>query len=198
MAEVIVTHAADGAQRARLVAEKLSGLGYVVRQDLEADGALGPHGRRKLAAAIDKAGCVIVLWSKEAAAAPALIETANRAKAKGKLAFARIDAAAAPIGLRPSAVVDLSGWMGRETRPWKALTAAVSAVAKPAVQTARRGAAAAKPAKAAKSAPKAQPQAGKHKGGGALAWFAALLVVCALGAGGYYFFELSGMQLPLH
>src|SRR5262249_8842350 len=84
MAEIIVTHAADAAQRARRVAEKLSSLGYVVRQDLDAEANLGPHGRRKLAAAIDQAGVVLVLWSKDAQAAPALIEAASRAKAKGK------------------------------------------------------------------------------------------------------------------
>ena len=43
-----------------------------MRQDIDSDGALGPHARRKRLAAIDQAGCVLVLWSKEAQAAPIL------------------------------------------------------------------------------------------------------------------------------
>jgi hypothetical protein len=125
MADLILTHAADAAGRAKRVAARLEDLGYTVRTDLEADGALSPHSRRKLNEAIAQASCVLVLWSKDASAAPALLAAAAQAKASGKLALARLDAAAPPANLAGAAPIDLSGWMGRDTRPWRSLVAAL-------------------------------------------------------------------------
>lgn len=139
MAELILTHAADAAGRAKRVAARLEKLGFTVRTDLEPAGALSPHARRKMNDAIAQASCVLVLWSKEAAAAPALLAAAAQAKASGKLALARLDAAAPPANLAGSAPIDLSGWMGRDTRPWRSLIASLpSSKAKPRATSPRR------------------------------------------------------------
>jgi len=181
MAEIIVTHAPEAAARAKQVAEKLGALGFKVRSEFDLTNA-SPFVRRQRAAAIDKADRVLVLWSKDAP--PALLETASRARAKGKLAFARLDAASAPAGLRPGAVVDLSAWSGRETRAWKSLIATLGPA--PRATGAKRAPvrAAAAPAAAA-----SEPR----KGGGAGAWIATLLVLGALGAGGYFFAIQAGL-----
>lgn len=179
MAEIIVTHAPEAAARAKQVAEKLGALGFTVRNGFDVAGA-SPFVRRKRAAAIDKADRVLVLWSKDAP--PALLETASRARAKGKLAFARLDAAAPPPGLRPKAIVDLSAWSGRETRAWKSLIATLG--------PAPRGAGAKRaPARTASTPSTTEAK----KGGGAGAWIAALLVLGALGAGGYFFALQAGL-----
>ncbi len=175
MPEIIITHAPEAAARAERVARKLEGLGFTIFEDFDASGASSPFARRKRAAAIDAAAGVVVLWSKDAAAAPALFEAASRAKARGKLALARLDSAAPPASLKGA--IDLSSWMGRDTPRWRALVAALGP-ATPAVS--RRGAAA--PARAVSAAP-----AEKKKGGGGLiAAFVTLLVLGAIGAGGYY------------
>lgn len=124
MVELIVTHAGDAPERARRVAARLEELGYKVRQDLSADAALSPHARRKMEAAIENAACVLVLWSKGAAAMPALLAAATAAKAGGKLALARLDGAVPPASLAAPRI-DLSGWMGRDTRAWRSLLASL-------------------------------------------------------------------------
>lgn len=179
MAEIIVTHAPGAAARAKQVAEKLGALGFKVRGEIDLANA-SPFVRRQRAAAIDKADRVLVLWSKDAP--PALLETASRARAKGKLAFARLDAASAPAGLRPGAVVDLSAWSGRDTRAWKSLIAALGPAPR---------AAAAKRTPVRAAAPAAATS--DRKGGGAGAWITALLVLGALGAGGYFFALQAGL-----
>jgi len=181
MAEIIVTHAPEAAARAKQVAQKLGALGFTVRNGFDVAGA-SPFVRRQRAAAIEKADRVLVLWSKDAP--PALFETASRARAKGKLAFARLDAAAAPAGLRPGAIVDLSAWSGRETRAWKSLIATLG--------PAPRRAAPARVTAQSTAAP-AATDATPRKSGGAGAWIAALLVLGALGAGGYVFAMQAGL-----
>ncbi len=64
-----------------------SKLGFQVRQDDDIFRALSPFERRKLAADIDKAACVLVLWSREAADAPAL---PRRRRARQSLRQARL------------------------------------------------------------------------------------------------------------
>src|SRR5262245_58070384 len=94
MTDVIVSHAADDAQRAALVAEKLSAMGYDVRRQPGDNEARAPFTRRRLRAEIAAAHCVVVLWSRAAQTAPALKQAAIQARAAGKLTLARLDAAA--------------------------------------------------------------------------------------------------------
>lgn len=145
MTHILVTHAPAEHARAALVAEKLGALGFEVRQEAGVP-SLSPRGRAALKARIDQASCVLVLWSHDAADAPALFATAKRAQAAGKLAFARLDSAPTPMSFRNGAgAANLAHWMGRaETRPWRRLVAAVGAKApsvtpKPARATPKRG-----------------------------------------------------------
>jgi hypothetical protein len=118
MAEILVAHAPAAAARADLVVSKLTKLGFTVSRE-------AAH-RRELAAAIGRAQCVLVLWSRHAVRAPALRTAAAAAKEAGKLAFARLDAAAPPALLRAPAA-DLSRWTGRDSaRNWRRLLEALA------------------------------------------------------------------------
>lgn len=193
--EVIVTHAPNEEARAALVAEKLAALGYIVRQEAGDARALSPFARRKLATDVDKAAVVLVLWSREAKFAPALAAIAARAKAKGKLAVARLDSAALPARVSLWGSPSLAQWQGREkTRGWRQLVANVSAkaggklapkrAAQPAPAPTRVSAPTPAPAPVRAAAASAEPA--KKKGGGGLAIFA-LVALIAVGAAGYYF-----------
>jgi hypothetical protein len=129
MAEILLAHAPGAAKGAEQVAAALAALGYRL---MESPGEkLAPRPLKSLNAAVAKAACVIVLWSKGAADAPALRVIARQAKASGKLAFARLDAAALPPGL--GAGVDLSAWNGRpDARAWRRLLAQLPKTSRPA------------------------------------------------------------------
>ncbi len=190
MADVILAHTEAAATRAARVAEKLRALGYQVRTDFEAAGPLSPHARRRRAAAIDSAACFVVLWSKDAAEAPALLEAAARAKAAGKLMLARLDAASPPLRLK---ALDLSSWSGRDTRPWRAFAARI---AQASGRGSRRRAAPAERRAAPTPSPRA-PQAARAKQGGAgpAIAFAAALALMIAGAAGVYVYA-SAVGLP--
>jgi hypothetical protein len=171
---ILVTHAPGESARASLVVEKLGKLGFEVRQEAGVP-ALSPRARAALKARVDQASCVLVLWSREAADAPALFATAKRAQAAGKLAFARLDSAPTPMSFRTEGAANLAHWMGRaETRPWRRLVAAVGAKTASKTPQKARVAVATKP-----------PQAAAKRGPGVgvlLGGFIALFGVLALGA----------------
>lgn len=187
MTDVILTHAPEAAARAEKIARKLAALGYKVRADLDADAALSPHGRRRLAADIDKAAVVLVLWSKDAANAPALIEAASRAKAKGKLALARLDTAAPALGR----AVDLSNWTGRDTRPWLSLVASLRAKAAPATPSGRKTASAPAPLKAAADLEQVPTRTGYI-----MAWLLLIALLGGLGFAGNALVQNGTLKLP--
>lgn len=176
MTEIIVTHAPDAAAHAARVAKKLAALGFKVRHKAEVARTLSPHARRRRAAEIDKAARLLVLWSKDAAAWPAILDAAACARAAGKLTLARLDAAAPPAGLRRAQAADLSNWLGRDTPRWRALVAALSAKG-PARANARQRVGAPAPVSALPA---------RTKAGGALGWPLLLLMAAAIGAGGFY------------
>jgi TIR domain len=194
MTDIMLAHAPDGDARAALIARKLGARGYKVRHAANGYFAPGPLGRRRLKADIDNAACVVVLWSREAAEAPALHAAAQQARAQGKLAFARLDAAAAPPGLRVAKAADLSNWMGRETgRAWRELDGAVRRLAKapaPAKRPAARPAASAVRSATPAAAP--EPAAAKKRGGAAGLIILLLAALAAAGGGAayYYFYVL--------
>ncbi|NWG54052.1 MAG: hypothetical protein HXY28_10055 [Hydrogenophilaceae bacterium] len=179
MTRILVAHAPAAQKRAALVIEALAALGY--RIEAAPVTALAPHKRRKLEGAVAQAGAVVVLWSKHAAEAPALRATADRARAAGKLALARLDAAAPPLGL---SAFDLSRWGGyRDAKAWKRLLAALpKAPAAHAGAVRERGQAAA-----------AGAGANAKKKGGALAWLALVVMLLAAAGAGAYFAWSAGL-----
>ncbi|MGE3251181.1 MAG: hypothetical protein AB7J28_06350 [Hyphomonadaceae bacterium] len=179
MGTILVAHAPAAEARAARVREKLAGLGYTIKEALPAPGAFA---QRQLNGAIDKAQCVLVLWSKEAPAAPGMIAAAARAQAAGKLALARLDKAAPPVRIR-TAAADLSAWMGRETRAWKSLLARLPALGK---STAN-----AKPAPTRSIAPSLAASAPAKKKSGAGIWIGLLLATLAAGGAAAAYFYLS-------
>jgi hypothetical protein len=193
MSQIIVTHAPSDEARAEQVAQRLTKLGYSVSQS---DGApaLSPRGRRQLETEISKAACVLVLWSRDAADEPALVTFAAHAKAKGKLALARLDQTPAPARIG-SAVANLANWLGRkEARGWRALTSYLASKVRPAA-AARKAASTPTPQRAsAAPAPRASATPEKKKGGiGGLIMF--LLLLLAGGAGAYYYFIVMQQSL---
>lgn len=177
MGHILLAHAPGAAARAAMVSKKLQALGYAVRPAPLA--APSPLGRRETASAVAGASRVVLLWSADAARDPALLAAAARAQAAGKLAVARLDAAAPPAGLR-AAPVDLSRWTGRaDWRPWRAFVAALgpTSTAPRAPAAATMGAA---PAQTA--APDAPPP---KRGGGGLVIGLLLALLAAGGAAAF-------------
>jgi hypothetical protein len=100
MKNVLLLHAPPDAARAQDVAATLVALGYAVR--VESCGAIGFHGRRRLAGAAQASPKVLLLWSR--AATPSLRVAAAAARRAGKLACARLDASLPPARLASRAV----------------------------------------------------------------------------------------------
>ncbi|MEJ0059433.1 MAG: hypothetical protein WDM79_07640 [Terricaulis sp.] len=195
MTHLLVAHAPEEEARAALLAAKLGALGYEVRQEADIYRALSPFERRRLQADIDKAACVVVLWSRDGADGPALRAAVDRAKASGKLALARMDSSPPPVG--HSAVADLTHWIGRDqTRAWRALVAAIGSAAKapikrlssaaaPAAQRAPQPRAAA-PQRAASAPSVAAETPEKRKSGGLGIVLTVLTLLAAAGGAAYY------------
>ncbi|HVZ99955.1 MAG TPA: TIR domain-containing protein [Caulobacterales bacterium] len=180
MSHVLLAHAPGEEERAALVAEKLDALGYKVRQDADIARPLSPFERRKLAAEIDAAACVLVLWSREAAETPSLRAAAARALAQRKLAVARLDFSAPPV----RGAANLVNWLGNEqSRAWRQVLGAVGAAAKP---RATAQGAAPRPAAAA-NAPAPAPARAEKKGGGAGLALMLLVLIAAGGAAAAHF-----------
>lgn len=188
MSQILIAHSPEEEERAALVAEKLGALGYEVSQDNDFDRALSPLERRKLAQSVSEAACVVLLWSREAAEAPAIAAAAQQAKALGKLACARLDASAPPNRVGVKSVANLANWYGMdEAKGWRDLVDAVKATAKPAAAAPAKKAPApaARPASAASSGAAAAPA----KKGGAGGLIAALVVLALIGGGAYAYFS---------
>jgi hypothetical protein len=175
-----------------MVAEKLASLGYEVRQDDDVYRAMSPFERRRLAAQVADAACVVVLWSRDGLEAPALQAAAQAAKAQGKLALARLDASAPPSRMGGQDIANLAQWYGLdEARGWRDLLEAVTTKTKPA---GKKPAAASRPvaARAQVSAAAATPE---KKKSGAAGLILVLLVLLAAGGGAAYAY-LNGL-IPL-
>lgn len=92
---VILAHAPSADVAARTIAAELATLGYRVDQDVAAPGVASRKARDLRMAAAHR---YVVLWSREAAKAPALRAAAKRAHRAGKLAGVRLDSTAPPVG----------------------------------------------------------------------------------------------------
>ena len=100
-----------------------------------------------IASALDKARCVVVVWSKESVASDYVKEEAEEGKRRGILVPARIDEVIIPFGFRRIQAADLVGWSGAlPNGGFDELAGAVSGVlgvdiAKPAAKAAAASAA---------------------------------------------------------
>lgn len=93
---VLLAHAPGARAAAADVSAQLEALGYKVD-------AL-PMARRARAARLEEAHRLVLLWSREAARAPALRAAAKKALAQDKLTCVRLDAAAPPSALGARAI----------------------------------------------------------------------------------------------
>jgi hypothetical protein len=92
---IILAHAPGAAAHADEIAAQLAELGYRIDRDVTAPGAIAARARARRIAAAHR---YIVLWSREAAKAPALRAAAKHALRAGKLASVRLDKTPPPVG----------------------------------------------------------------------------------------------------
>jgi adenylate cyclase len=127
MADVFLSYARTSAELAKRTAEALRQLGYSVWLDDE----LPAHRAYAdvIAAELDAASAVLVLWSEAAAQSQWVRSEANRAREKGNLVQARVDAARLPMPFDQIQCGELrhSG-DSVSGSGWKSVTAALAAL----------------------------------------------------------------------
>ncbi len=92
---VILAHAPGADAHADEIAAQLAALGYQIDRDVTAPGTAAARTRARRIASAHR---YIVLWSREAAKAPALRAAAKHALRAGKLASVRLDKTPPPVG----------------------------------------------------------------------------------------------------
>lgn len=92
---VILAHTPGADAHADEIAAQLVALGYAIDRDVTTPGAAAARARARRIAAAHR---YIVLWSREAAKAPALRAAAKHAMRAGKLASVRLDKTPPPVG----------------------------------------------------------------------------------------------------
>lgn len=172
---VVLAHAPGADAHAERIAAQLAALGYTIDRDVTGPGVNAARARARRIAA---AHLYVVLWSREAAKAPALRAAAKHALRAGKLASVRLDKTSPPVGGADAIALP----RGRaQARAWRRLLEQAAPAA------ARSGAA--KTASMAKSSiAKADTETPRaRKGGFGLGAVAALLALTlAAGAAGYF------------
>ena len=110
MADVFLSYARSSAAAAERVTRELAKCGWSVWFDRE----LPAHRAYSdvIAAELESASAVLVLWSKDAAASQWVRSEANRARERGRLVQARIDNARLPMPFDQIQCVDLGSWRG--------------------------------------------------------------------------------------
>lgn len=115
MADVFLSYAREDLERARSLAQAIESLGWSVWWDRKI-----PAGQTFAGAieeAIDKARCVIVLWSKASVRSEWVRDEADEAKGRRKLVPARLDDVTPPLGFRAVHAAELIGWDGSAATP---------------------------------------------------------------------------------
>src|SRR6476661_3937775 len=100
---------------ARRLAAALEHSGYTVWWDalIEGGAAFG----RSIAAALEKADAVLVLWSKTSVDSDWVKDEAAQGRERHRLIPLSLDGTKPPLGFRQYQVIDLSHWHGRRTGP---------------------------------------------------------------------------------
>ncbi|MEO8455938.1 MAG: TIR domain-containing protein [Sphingomicrobium sp.] len=175
MSDVFVSYKAEDRSRVRLIVDALQSDGLSVWWD--ADIGAGDRWRDTIAARLDEARCVLVVWSKRSVGPEGhfVRDEAARALKRGAYLPVCIDKVDPPLGFGESQALPLQGWKGdrRDTR-YAALLAGAQSIA----AVARNG-----------TRPSTPPLAGVSRravvGGG-------VGVLAVLGAGGWYWFGRDG------
>jgi adenylate cyclase len=127
MADIFLSYARTSAEAAARVAAELRGQGYSVWFDEE----LPAHRAYAdvIAAELDAAGAVLVLWSEAAVQSQWVRSEANRAREKGNLVQARVDAVRLPMPFDQIQCAELQvSSESLDSGAWKSITAAIGAL----------------------------------------------------------------------
>lgn len=127
MADVFLSYARPDEKRAKQVAGALRTLGYSVWFDED----LPSHQPYSdvIAAELDGAAAVLVLWSTPAAASQWVRSEANRARETGRLIQARLAGAPLPMPFDQVQCADLARWRpGRDSAAWRNVVASLAAL----------------------------------------------------------------------
>jgi len=115
MPDIFISYAREDRETAERLAQALEGEGWSVWWDRHI-----PAGKRfdeVISASLDRAKCVIALWSQAAVASQWVAEEAEEGRERGVLVPAMIEAVEPPLGFRRIHAADLVGWRGNLDHP---------------------------------------------------------------------------------
>ena len=115
MPDIFISYAREDRETAERLAQALEGEGWSVWWDRHI-----PAGKRfdeVISASLDRAKCVIALWSQAAIASQWVAEEAEEGRERGILVPAMIEAVEPPLGFRRIHAADLVGWDGDFAHP---------------------------------------------------------------------------------
>jgi formylglycine-generating enzyme required for sulfatase activity len=115
MSDIFISYAREDCPRAEAIAEALEGHGWSVWWDWNIPA--GKTFRQVIQEHLDKARCVIVLWSARSAVSEWVIDEATEGRKRRVLVPVLIENVEPPLGFRQTQTVDLTGWRGESTAP---------------------------------------------------------------------------------
>jgi TolB-like protein len=113
--QLFVSYARSDLARARPVIALLEGAGFDVWWDGRLEG--GENYLQTTEAALETAGCVVVLWSATAVQSHWVRDEAQRGRERGCLVPLTLDGTIAPLGFRQFQLLDISRWDGAPESP---------------------------------------------------------------------------------
>ena len=129
MSDIFVSYKAEDRRRVEPLVQALDADGFSVWWDTQI--AAGAEWREDIQAQLDRARCVLVVWSRRSVgrAGRFVREEASRALRLGTYLPVRIDRVEPPLGFGEIHAVALQGWKGRRDDPrYKTLIEAIRAV----------------------------------------------------------------------
>jgi hypothetical protein len=115
MSDIFISYSRDERARVQGLATALERRGWSVWWD--PDIRTGQDFDASIAAALQAARCVVVVWSKRSVDSPWVKDEAEVGRRRGVLVPVRIDAVDRPLGFGRLQTVDLIDWDGREPHP---------------------------------------------------------------------------------
>jgi formylglycine-generating enzyme required for sulfatase activity len=115
MSDIFISYARQDRPRAETIAKALEDHGWSVWWDWNIPA--GKTFRQVIQEQLDKARCVIVLWSAKSVTRKWVIEEAQEGEDRGILVPVLIEKVRPPLGFRSIQAADLTGWSGESTAP---------------------------------------------------------------------------------
>ena len=115
MSDIFISYAREDRPRAEAIAKALGTHGWSVWWDWNIPA--GKTFRQVIQEQLDKARCVIVLWSATSIARKWVIEEASEGEERGILVPVLIEKARPPLGFRSIQTADLTSWQGETNAP---------------------------------------------------------------------------------